>query len=82
MDAAARLAVLLRAIIGAGLPPLAVDLLRPDVGIPVVKAFVPGLRHTRNRLGAGRLYDVPVRLGWLARPRLEPEMLRFPEGLW
>jgi ribosomal protein S12 methylthiotransferase accessory factor len=77
-----RLAVLLLAIRGAGLRPLVVDLLRPDVGIPVVKAFVPGLRHTRNRLGAGRLYDVPVRLGWLARPRLESELLRFPEGLW
>lgn len=82
LDAPQRLRALLGALTGAGLRPLFVDLLRPDVGIPVVKAFVPGLRHTRNRFGAGRLYDVPVRLGWLARPRAEAEMLPFPEGLW
>ncbi len=78
----ARLAALLRAITGAGLRPLIVDLLRPDTGIPVVKALVPGLRHTRNRFGPGRLFDVPARLGWLATPRTQSELLPFPEGLW
>jgi ribosomal protein S12 methylthiotransferase accessory factor len=80
LSAAARLAALLGALTGAGLRPLIVDLRRPDTGIPVVKALVPGLRHTRNRFGPGRLFDVPVRLGWRASPRAE--MLPFPEGLW
>ena len=42
---------------------LVLDLTRPDVGLPVVKVFVPGLRHFWKRLGPGRLYDVPVMLG-------------------
>lgn len=38
---------------------------RPDIGLPVVKVIVPGLRHFWARFAPGRLYDVPVRLGWL-----------------
>ena len=33
---------------------------RPDIGLPVVKVIIPGLRHFWSRFGAGRLYDVPV----------------------
>jgi ribosomal protein S12 methylthiotransferase accessory factor len=43
---------------------LAIDLTRPEVGVPVVRVIVPGLRPLRRRLAAGRLFDVPVRLGW------------------
>jgi len=50
------------------------DLTRPDVGFPVAKVIVPGLRHFWRRLGPGRLYDVPVRLGWVAG-RLDEEEL-------
>jgi ribosomal protein S12 methylthiotransferase accessory factor len=64
----------------AGLAPWVIDLTRPDVGIPVVKAFVPGLCF-RNRFAPGRLYDVPVTLGWLAAPRPECALLSFPDGL-
>jgi bacteriocin biosynthesis cyclodehydratase domain-containing protein len=53
---------------GHGLEVLALDQTRPDVGLPVVKMIVPGLRHFWRRLGPGRLYDVPVKLGWLDRP--------------
>lgn len=52
------------------------DLTRPDVGFPVVKVIVPGLRHFWRRLGPGRLYDVPVRLGWTGRATPEDEMNR------
>lgn len=34
-----------------------------DAESPVARVFVPGLRPTKPRLGSGRLYDVPVRLG-------------------
>ncbi|TDC10068.1 TOMM precursor leader peptide-binding protein [Nonomuraea longispora] len=47
---------------------LLLDQTRPDVGMPVVKVTVPGLRHFWARFAPGRLYDVPVRLGRLRRP--------------
>ena len=47
-----------------GLETLVLDQTRPDVGLAVAKVFVPGLRHFWPRFGAGRLYDVPVALGW------------------
>ena len=53
---------------------LAYDLTRPDVGFPVVKVIVPGLRHFWRRLGPGRLYDVPARLRWVPRPLAEDEL--------
>lgn len=47
----------------AGLEVIVVDQSRPDVDLAVVKVVVPGLRHFWRRLGPGRLWDVPVRLG-------------------
>lgn len=51
-----------------GMELLVLDQTRPDVGLPVVKVIVPGMRHFWARLASGRLYDVPVRLGRLAEP--------------
>lgn len=61
-----------------GLEVLLLDQTRPDVGFPVVKAVVPGMRHFWARLGAGRLYEVPVRLGWQAEPRPERDLNPTP----
>ncbi|GAB3113265.1 TOMM precursor leader peptide-binding protein [Streptomyces calidiresistens] len=47
---------------------LVLDQTRPDVGLPVVKVVVPGLRPFWTRFGPGRLYDVPVRLGRRSTP--------------
>lgn len=58
----------------AGLELLMLNQTRPDIGLPVVKAIVPGLRHFRRRMAPGRLYDVPVRMGRIAAPRIESEM--------
>jgi ribosomal protein S12 methylthiotransferase accessory factor len=52
-----------------GLETLVLDQTRPDVGLSAVKVIVPGLRHFWPRFGPGRLYEAPVRLGWLDRPR-------------
>ncbi|MGW0565304.1 TOMM precursor leader peptide-binding protein [Streptomyces sp. NPDC003016] len=49
-----------------GMELLVLDQSRPDLGIPVVKVLVPGMRHFWARLAPGRLYDVPVALGRLA----------------
>jgi len=58
-----------------GLETLVVDQTRPDIGLPTVRVIVPGLRHWRPpRYAAGRLYDVPVRLGWLAAPLREDQL--------
>lgn len=55
----------------AGLEVIVLDQTRPDIELAVVKVMVPGLRHFWRRLGPGRLYDVPVRLGWLDTPTTE-----------
>ncbi len=52
----------------AGLEVLLLDQTRPDLGVPVVRVLVPGLRHFWPRYAPGRLYDVPVALGRLAAP--------------
>jgi ribosomal protein S12 methylthiotransferase accessory factor len=57
-----------------GMELLVLDQTRPDIGLPVVKVFVPGIRHFWARLAPGRLYDVPVELGWLDRARSEDEL--------
>jgi bacteriocin biosynthesis cyclodehydratase domain-containing protein len=58
----------------AGMEMLVLDQTRPEVGLPVAKVVVPGLRHFWARLAPGRLYDVPVQLGWLSRPLAELEL--------
>jgi ribosomal protein S12 methylthiotransferase accessory factor len=55
----------------AGMDVLVLDQSRPEVDLAVVKVVVPGLRHFWERFAPGRLYDVPVRLGWLPRPNPE-----------
>jgi ribosomal protein S12 methylthiotransferase accessory factor len=57
-----------------GLDFLVLDQTRPDIEVPVVRVVVPGLRHFYRRFGPGRLYDVPVKLGWLEKPLKEDEL--------
>jgi ribosomal protein S12 methylthiotransferase accessory factor len=57
-----------------GLEMLVLNQTRPEIGLPVVKVVVPGLRHFWPRLAPGRLYDTPVKLGWLTQPRREEEL--------
>lgn len=61
-----------------GLEVLVLDQTRPEVGLPVAKVIVPGLRHFWARFAPGRLYDVPVQLGWLPRPLPEGELNPIP----
>ena len=61
-----------------GLETLVLDQTRPDVGLHVVKVVVPGLRHFWPRFAPGRLYDVPVRLGWRGTPLDEAQLNPFP----
>jgi ribosomal protein S12 methylthiotransferase accessory factor len=63
---------------GLGLEMLVLDQTRPDIGMPVVKVVVPGLRHFWARFAPGRLYEVPARLGWLPRPLTEEQLNPIP----
>ena len=71
-DLAADIRAGVEAIARAGHETLVVDLTLPDVGVPVVKVVAPGLRHFFPRFAPGRLYDVPVKLGWLEQPTPSP----------
>ncbi|MEY9847766.1 TOMM precursor leader peptide-binding protein [Streptacidiphilus sp. MAP5-3] len=63
---------------GHGLELLVLDQTRPDLGIPVAKVIVPGLRPFWARFAAGRLYDVPVRLGWQQTPTRYEDLNPIP----
>jgi ribosomal protein S12 methylthiotransferase accessory factor len=62
----------------AGMELLVLDQTRPDIGLPVVKVIVPGMRHFWARLGPGRLFDVPVRLGRRTSPTPLEDLNPYP----
>jgi ribosomal protein S12 methylthiotransferase accessory factor len=62
----------------AGLETIVLDQSRPDLGVSAVKVVVPGLRHIWPRFAPGRLYEVPVRLGWRAAALSEAELNPVP----
>lgn len=61
-----------------GMELLVLDQTRTDVGLPVVRVVVPGLRHFWSRFAAGRLYDVPVKMGWLGEALTEDRLNPTP----
>ncbi len=61
-----------------GMEFLVLDQTRPDIGMPVVRVIVPGMRHFWARFAAGRLYDVPVAMGRRDRPLAEDELNPVP----
>ncbi|MGP0066542.1 MAG: TOMM precursor leader peptide-binding protein [Isosphaeraceae bacterium] len=63
---------------GQGMEMMVLDQTRAEIGLPVVKVIVPGLRHFWARYAPGRLYDVPARLGWLPAPIPEEELNPIP----
>lgn len=53
---------------------LVIDQTRADAGLPVARVIVPGMRHFWARFAPGRLYDVPVALGWQTEPTPESDL--------
>ena len=45
-----------------------------EIGFPVTKVFIPGMRHFWPRFAEGRLYSKPVDLGYLEKAKSESEM--------
>jgi bacteriocin biosynthesis cyclodehydratase domain-containing protein len=62
----------------AGIETLVLDHTRPETPLNAVKVIAPGMRHFWSRLGPGRLYEVPVRLGWLPAPHDEADLNPLP----
>ncbi|KSV64629.1 hypothetical protein N182_36435 [Sinorhizobium sp. GL2] len=60
-----------------GLELLVLDQSRSHVGFPTVRVVVPGLRHHWPRFAPGRLYEVPVRMGWLPSSKTEVQMTKI-----
>jgi ribosomal protein S12 methylthiotransferase accessory factor len=50
------------------------NMTKPDIGLPVAKVIVPGMRHFWKRLGPGRLYEVPVKMKILKERKCEEEL--------
>jgi oxazoline/thiazoline synthase len=57
-----------------GLEILVLDQTRADTGMPVVKVIVPGMRSWWARFAPGRLYQVPVEMGWQVVPLREEQL--------
>ncbi len=57
-----------------GVETIVINQSRPEIELSVAKVFTPGLRHFWRRSAPGRLYDVPVKLGWLDRPLAEEDL--------
>ena len=68
-----------RALVEArGMEFLVLDQTRPDIGMPVVRVIVPGMRHFWARFAPGRLYDVPVAMGYCEHPLAEADLNAVP----
>ena len=61
-----------------GMEFLVLDQTRPDIGMPVVRVIVPGMRHFWPRFAPGRLYDVPVHMGYRKCPLREADLNPAP----
>ena len=61
-----------------GMEFLVLDQTRPDIGMPVARVIVPGMRHYWERFAPGRLYDVPVEMGWRESPLREEDLNPAP----
>jgi ribosomal protein S12 methylthiotransferase accessory factor len=57
-----------------GLELVVQELRRPEIDIAAARVVVPGLRHFWARFAPGRLYDVPVRLGWQETATAEADL--------
>jgi ribosomal protein S12 methylthiotransferase accessory factor len=68
-----------RALVEArGMEFLVLDQTRPDIGMPVARVIVPGMRHFWERFAPGRLFEVPVSMGWRESPVSEEQLNPIP----
>lgn len=70
--------VIVERLAGKGLEAYYMEICSVDPNTKVVRTIVPGLRPIWPRLAPGRLYDVPLELGWLEYPKQEAELNPVP----
>lgn len=68
-------------LLALGTEPFAIDLTKEYLGIPVTRVMAPGLVSHLPQFASGRLFDVPVRMGWLQTARSEEELLGYEAQL-
>lgn len=61
-----------------GIDLLVADITRPELGVPAARAVSAALRDWQPRFAPGRLYDVPVRMGWRDIPLAEDDLNPWP----
>lgn len=61
-----------------GMEFLVLNQTRPDIGMPVARVVVPGMRHFWERFAPGRLFEVPVQMGWREQPVAEADLNPAP----
>lgn len=61
-----------------GLDVLAMDSSWPGLDFACARVVVPGLRHFWARFAPGRLYDIPVQLGWQRQATTEADLNPIP----
>ena len=66
------------AVAARGMEFLVLDQTRPDIGMPVARVIVPGMRHFWPRFAPGRLFDVPVTMGHRRSPLAEADLNSAP----
>lgn len=66
--------ILIEQLENVGVSLLMHDISPPEVRFNVVKMIAPSLRHFWRRTAPGRLYDVPVKMGWLDKPLTEVQL--------
>lgn len=71
----------LEAFSNAGIEVIALNISRPEIGLPVIRVACPGLCHPWLRLGASRLFEAPVRMGLLQSPNAESDLNPLPFAL-
>lgn len=61
-----------------GLELIALDMSRPEIDFHCARVMAPGIRHFWARFAPGRLYEVPIALGWQDRKLEENELNPIP----
>lgn len=61
-----------------GFDMIVLDLTREEIEFSAARVVIPGLRHFWARFRQGRLYSVPVDLGYLEQPKAENELNPIP----
>lgn len=74
LDPGSVIKTLVHKLSSVGVETLVVDLSRPDIELSVARVIAPGLRHFWRRLAPGRLYTVPVKMGWNTEMLKESQM--------